>query len=589
MNYLIAALIAPLVGPILYTALRRQHGAFRLLDGFVYLAVPGLVFLHVFPFAADQRSPASVIAVALGLLLPTVAEKTARAVAQRADMFALILALIGLALHALLDGAALGPASQSGDLPFGIAVTLHRIPVGLAIWWLVRPKYGLSAAVMAIAALVITTVAGYAGSTGLLSSSGGDAIALYQAFVGGSLIHVVFHQGHPDKTVPETPALRRFEGVGGILAFGLLVVLARAQAGDVAVQAIGVFGDRFLALALESAPALVIAYLAAGALNAFLPGTSIRWISKGGSLSSAIRGTVIGLPFPICSCGVVPIYRTLVVRGAPPAAAMAFLVATPELGIDAVLLSVPLLGLQMTWIRILAAALAALLVGWLVGRLIPNSPPSIEAGGTAIGTDRHVTFGERARAGLKTGLGDVVDHTAPWILLGLAIAAAMEPFLASGWIASIPSSLEIPMFALLGVPMYVCASSATPLVAALMVGGLSPGAAIAFLITGPATNVTTFGLLSSLHGWKAALWFSLTLIGFSVTFGFAINGFFGAVSTPPLDALIAEDASLLKVVSLWALASLFLGSLLRRGVRKFLGELKHGLSSDSHQQLPMRA
>ena len=145
------------------------------------------------------------------------------------------------------------------------------------------------------------------------------------------------------------------------------------------------------------------------------------------------------------------------------------------------------------------------------------------------------------------------------------------------------------LFALLGVPTYVCASSATPLVAALMVGGLSPGAALAFLITGPATNATTFGLLAGLHGWKAALAFSLTLITFSVAFGFAVNGIFGTISTPPLDALIAEDASLLKVVSLWALLVLFLASLLRRGVRKFLGELKHGLSSNSQPHVTVRA
>ncbi len=589
MSYLIAAMIAPLLGPALYTALRRQHGAFRLLDGFVYLAVPGLVFLHVFPFAAEQRTPAPVIAVVLGLLLPTIAEKTARAVAQRADTFALIFAFSGLALHALLDGAALAPASQAGDLPFGLAVTLHRIPVGLAIWWLVRPKYGLAAALLAIGSLVVATVVGYSTSTGLLASSGGNTVALYQAFVGGSLIHVVFHQGHPDRAVPETPALRRFEGVGGLLAFTLLIVLARANAGDVPADAVRAFGGRFMALALLSAPALVLAYLAAGALNAFLPGASIRWLGKGGSLSSAIRGTVVGLPFPICSCGVVPIYRTLVARGAPAAAAMAFLVATPELGIDAVLLSVPLLGMKMTWIRVIAAAFAALLVGWLVGRMIPSSPPSGEGEETAVGTDHQATFGERARAGLKTGLGDVVDHTAPWILLGLAIAAAIEPFLAGGWLASIPGGLDVLLFALLGVPTYVCASSATPLVAALMIGGLSPGAALAFLITGPATNATTFGLLSSLHGWKAALAFSLTLITFSVAFGFAINGIFGTISTPPLDGLIAEDASLLKVVSLWALLVLFLASLLRRGVRRFLGELRHGLSSDAQRHVTVRA
>ncbi len=588
MTYLIAALVAPVLGPVLYTAFRQQAGAFRLLDGFVYLAIPGLVFLHVFPFAVEQRSPAAVVAVTLGLLLPTLAERTARAVALRTDTFALLFGISGLALHALLDGAALAPASQTSDLPFALAITLHRLPVGLAIWWLVRPKYGLQSAVVAIGTLVAVTVVGYGASAGLLASSGAEAVALYQAFVGGSLIHVVFHQGHPDKAIRETPALRRFEGLGGLFAFILLIVLARAHVGDMPVGAIQVFGERFLVLALESAPALVIAYFAAGALSAFLPGTSIRWIAKGGSLSSAIRGTVVGLPFPICSCGVIPIYRTLVVRGAPPAAAMAFLVATPELGLDAVLLSIPLLGLSMTWIRVIAAAFAALFVGWLVGRLLPTATDIPDTSGAAIGTDRAMTVGERTRAGLKTGLGDVVDHTAPWILLGLAIAAAIEPFLSEGLIASIPGGLEVPLFALLGVPTYVCASSATPLVAALMVGGLSPGAAIAFLITGPATNATTFGLLSGLHGWKAALAFSATLIGFSVTFGYAINAFVGTLAVPPLDALAAEDASIVKVVSLWALLMLFLASLMRRGVRKFLGELRQGLVGDARQPVALQ-
>ena len=137
--------------------------------------------------------------------------------------------------------------------------------------------------------------------------------------------------------------------------------------------------------------------------------------------------------------------------------------------------------------------------------------------------------------------------------------------------------------------MYVCASSATPLVAALMAGGLSPGAAVAFLITGPATNATTFGLLSGLHGWRAALMFSLTLITFSVTFGLAINAFMGTIITPSINALVGEEVGLIKTASLWALVVLFLTSLLRRGVRKFLGELRLGLSTDAHEHLTVRA
>ena len=255
---------------------------------------------------------------------------------------------------------------------------------------------------------------------------------------------------------------------------------------------------------------------------------------------------------------------------------MAFLVATPELGIDAVLLSIPLLGPQVTVLRLVTAALIALLVGWLVGGRLKVADRAPESTGPQ--DDRTVLH--RLAAALRTGTGDVVNHTAPWIILGLGVAALVTPLLEGGWLASLPPVADVVLFALLGFPTYVCAASATPLVAAFLATGLSPGAGIAFLITGPATNISTLGLVSSLHGRRAAIAFATVMMTFAVAAGVAINAFFGALSVPSLAALMEETPSLLQQVSLVLLAGLFLRSMIRRGLRSFVGELKEGLGWD---------
>ena len=401
----------------------------------------------------------------------------------------------------------------------------------------------------------------------MFSDSG--ALTLYQAAVAGSLVHVVVHQ-HGTAT---SPADRRREGWGAILALALLLAVFVIGADDGAGGAAG-FVSRLYVLTAESAPALLLAYVCAGLLSAFLPQRSVRWMEKGGGISQSVRGMAIGLPFPICSCGVVPLYRSLIQRGAPPAAAMAFLVATPELGLDAVLLSIPLLGPQVTVLRLVTAALVAMLVGWWVGGRLKKAARAEEWIGTP---GEEPSTRQRLVAALRTGTGDVVDHTAPWIVLGLGVAALVTPFLESGWLGSLPPVADVFLFALLGFPTYVCAASATPLVAAFLATGLSPGAGIAFLITGPATNISTLGLVGSLHGRRAAIAFAVVMVTLAVTAGVAINTAFGALPVPSLATLTEEAPSLLQQASLALLAGLFLRSVVRRGPRAFAGELREGL------------
>ncbi|MDT8341679.1 MAG: permease [Longimicrobiales bacterium] len=580
--YLLAASLAPVAAPLMLFLVRERQGPFRFMDGFVMLAVPGLVFLHVVPESIDQRDLVLALALLAGLLAPGTLERITRDVAHRTDRLALVLGISGLALHAVLEGAAIVPMGGPEDLGFALAIVLHRIPVGLAVWWLVRDVYDDRLALLALLSVAALTLAGYGGGGGLVEAMGGRGVELYTAFVSGTLVHVAFHQIGHHRTSRPGRLDAGLEGLGAVLALALLLSLGVIE-GEAAHAAVGML-HRFLVLAAESAPALLLAYIFAGALQAFLPVASIRWMSRGGRLGSAMRGMAVGLPFPICSCGVVPLYRTLVQRGAPAAAAMAFLVATPELGLDAVLLSIPLLGPEMTVARVATAAVAALVVGWLVGGRLKAKAALPVMGGD--GPAEEVSVRDRLRLGARAGFGEVVDHTAPWIVVGLLIAAVASPLLEGGWLTRIPPVADVLLFALLGFPTYVCASSATPLVATLVATGLSPGAAIAFLITGPATNATTFGVVASLHGRRAAVAFAATLVGVAVGAGLVINFAFGSFSGPTLAALVEEPPGLLHQVSLVLLGALFLASVLRQGIRRFVGELRVGLG-DGGSSVPV--
>ncbi len=197
MLFLVAALAAPAIGPALYGGLHAHPKAVRLVDGLVYLAVPLLVAWQVVPFAREDRGLVVPLLVLAGLVLPNLFERASRAFEAHTDNFAIIVGLSGLALHALLEGAALGSGGAVA-LAFGLAIVLHRIPVSLVIWWLIRPRHGTWAGVAGVAAIVLATLVGYLLAASLGSGEHGSGVEYYQAFVSGTLVHVVFHQGRHD-------------------------------------------------------------------------------------------------------------------------------------------------------------------------------------------------------------------------------------------------------------------------------------------------------------------------------------------------------------------------------------------------------
>jgi hypothetical protein len=196
--YFLAALVAPVVGALLYRSLHGRNRAVRLVDNFVYVAVPSLVVIQILPDVIAERAPLLLLVVAAGAFLPTVFELASRSLARHTDDLAIVVTLTGLVLHELLEGAALVPAGDPVEAAFAWAVILHRVPVGLIVWWLVRPRHGIPMASAAVGALVLATLVGGLVGLELSGPIHGEGLHYFEAFVAGTLLHVVFHQGRHD-------------------------------------------------------------------------------------------------------------------------------------------------------------------------------------------------------------------------------------------------------------------------------------------------------------------------------------------------------------------------------------------------------
>ncbi len=568
--FLALCLIVLFLGPLLNPLVAKRPRSMDFLDGFVLTAVLALVSFHILPHAIEAQG-FWVIGIAFaGMMLPTLIERLGHRFAAASHKTTLGLAILGLMLHMFADGVALvQPGDEPGLIP--LAVFLHSIPMGLLIWWIIRPITTPKTSFVILLMLALALLAGFGVGLSVVHAGHPRSIGWFEGLVTGSLLHVMFHRfAPPVKTVVKPAAWQWASGLGCLTAVALVVLINPYVPILSHSQAWGSTARTFLSLALMSAPALLLAYLAGGLVQVFLPKSSLGWLRSGSQMTRAFTGRAVGLPLPVCSCGVVPLSKSLINRGTPLAAAIAFFVATPELGFDAILISLPLLGTTMMFIRLFAAAIVALLVGWLIGLLFPEqeTPPPL-----AVDPKMEARFAQKLRLSFESAFGEIVDHTGPWILVGLLLAAFVQPLLENIPVHNLSSFWQVPIFALIGMPIYVCASGSTPFVAALLVAGISPGAALAFLITGPATNVTTFGILTRLHNKKVALTFMALMFVIPVAIGYAVNLIFPTIQTPDIFAHQHDDGSLLQKISLAALALVFVALLLRKGPRHLINQI----------------
>ncbi len=208
---LVASIAALLIGPALFQIAKIGARTFNVLEGFSFITIAGLLCFGILPHAIGTGGAVAWVFAAVGLIFPIGLERLFHGLAKQVHLLILSLGIIGLAVHAGIDGIALAAADlagvdaqtwwQSGPDHSGetlaVAVILHRFPLGLAVWYLLAPALGRSMAVAVLAALAGATAIGYTFGADLTSALQGPSLAWFQAFVAGSILHVVIYEpGH---------------------------------------------------------------------------------------------------------------------------------------------------------------------------------------------------------------------------------------------------------------------------------------------------------------------------------------------------------------------------------------------------------
>ncbi|MFP4155251.1 MAG: SO_0444 family Cu/Zn efflux transporter [Halothiobacillaceae bacterium] len=282
-------------------------------------------------------------------------------------------------------------------------------------------------------------------------------------------------------------------------------------------------------------------------LGLFIAGLLKSWMRTDGlarhlgrdGLGTSVKASLIGAPLPLCSCGVIPVALGLRRAGASRSATSAFLVATPQTGPDSVALTWAMLGPVMAVARPLAAVVTAVVAGVLTGwtardRAASQAPP-VDTGGCCKGTgcssaESSAKTPEQAGAwrrfleGQRYAFVEVFGSFIGWLVIGLVFAAAVQSAVPESWLAGWGDSLlALLVMALVGLPMYVCATAATPIAAGLMAAGMAPGTALVFLLTGPVANIATLGLVRKELGNHALAAYLVAVLGTAMLFGAGLN------------------------------------------------------------------
>lgn len=323
-------------------------------------------------------------------------------------------------------------------------------------------------------------------------------------------------------------------------------------------------GRHILDLTLTAAPWLLFGLLLAGAVQALIPEARLqRWLG-GPGLGPVTRAAVIGAPLPLCSCGAIPTALSLYRSGASRGSTTAFLVGTPGIGVDSVILTWALLGPVMAILRPLGAVVTAIATGLSVGLAQPlaptarNDPPS--ACGDSCCNSAGVTgWPTRLRAGLRYGMSDLLDDIAGWLVIGLVLAGIVSAVVPPDALATWGSGpVAMALFAVVGIPMYICATAATPVAAGLLLAGVSPGAVLVFLLAGPITSMATLMLLRREMGNQVVIVYLATIVICTIAVGMLTDAL---VATGDIDLTgqLSAGADLLPVPLQWlALAVLVL-------------------------------
>lgn len=276
----------------------------------------------------------------------------------------------------------------------------------------------------------------------------------------------------------------------------------------------------------EMAPYLLLGFLIAGILKyGFRQRHVRRWLGKANA-RSVINASLLGVPMPLCSCGVIPTGIGLHRNGASKGSALSFLISTPQTGVDSILVTYSLLGLPFAIIRPIVAFLTGISGGLLSNKVEKNEHSYHEKQ-----SEEELPKGwKRIPAILKYAYLDFMQDIAKWLIIGILAAGLISALVPDDFFLNYLNDPYLSMLIMLvvSVPLYVCATGSVPIAAVLLAKGLSPGAALVFLMAGPATNAATMAVIGKTLGKKSLIVYLAAIIGGSFLAGTVMNEFLPA-------------------------------------------------------------
>ncbi|MFB6317778.1 permease [Saccharicrinis sp. FJH54] len=284
--------------------------------------------------------------------------------------------------------------------------------------------------------------------------------------------------------------------------------------------------EALLDISVEMAPYLLLGFLLAGAMKVFLPQNFVNKYMGKGNRWSVMNAALIGVPLPLCSCGVIPTGISFYKNGAGKGASVSFLVSTPQTGFDSIMITYSLLGLPFALLRPVIAFVTGIFSGLVTDAVTHRDAvePMQKVAAHSYETGRK--WGRLFHYALEEFLMDI----AKWLIIGLMLAALITVVVPDEFFMNYLNSSLISMLVILAVsmPLYICATASVPIAAALMLKGLSPGAALVLLMAGPATNAATMTVIKQTMGTKTLIVYLATIISGALLSGFIIDTFLPA-------------------------------------------------------------
>lgn len=319
------------------------------------------------------------------------------------------------------------------------------------------------------------------------------------------------------------------------------------QAFEPSVKTFILFFDNLLQLSVEASPWLLIGLLIAGLMKAWVP-TKILSQHLGHGNKAIIKAAFIGAPLPLCSCGVIPVATELPRSGASAPATAVFLVAIPETGVDSVSVSYALLGPVLAIYRPVTAIFTGMIVATSKQSFIRVKSHNTHSELTRCGAKSTTTVAAeiakpisscctskssklnhsvlshsviaKTLAGIRYSATQLIDDLVRWLLLGLLFATAVRTFVPTSFLLSYGSGLGAMLVMIaLSIPMYICATASTPIAAGFIMAGISPGTALVFMMAGPATNISTLGVIKNEMGSSILIRYLLGISISAISFG----------------------------------------------------------------------